>query len=401
MELPTERWRGLSEFGFPDEFPAPPLPLDELLRIRLPGDFGLAETWVRDAGLALAYADPACWGIGVGSDTAGGAAAAFIVHPGRAAEAAGRLPEWFAVKSQRFATVFHEIEQAPKLTSGQLVSPPYSGARSGCFVSTSPDGLYIVNNTVGGWSGGTLSGIFKSPGGQKLRGLTNAHVALDAGFETLMANLPNSLRDLLASPKGRQIYAWDDHEDPNAQLYSGFGPGDPYVLFTVDTDTRIFTPVPFIPGMSPLVAALMPIFVYSDVAAGDVLPQGLPGSFGTPPMPVARRTVRGALLGSAQVAIPGDRVYKTGTATGTTWGTTTISSAFIFLPLPPVIPLLPPQVVVFDLDFHTTAEVPGDSGSLAVRLRDQAPLTVCGFLTGHVTAGTPTYLAGQYSGTDI
>jgi hypothetical protein len=400
VQTPVQRWPGLLKCGCPSEFPALPAPLDELLRIRLPGAWGEVDAWVRRHGIEIALAEPAAWGIGVGADPAGEPAAAFLIHPGSALSA--RVPEHFESGGRHFRTIAHAFAGPSRMAMGESVKPPYSGARSGSFVSNDPNGLFIVNGSVGGWSGGTLSGIFRSPSGHKLRGLTNAHVALGAGFDDLIRRLPRSLRDLVASPKGRFVYAWDDHEDPTSLAYSGYGPGNPYVLFQVDTDTRILTPIPYVPGMSPVIAALMPIFLYTDVAAGDALTSAPPGFSGTPPTPVARHTIRGALLGGGQVAIPGDRVYKTGTASGTTWGTTLVSSAFILLPIPPLIPLLPPQMMVFNLDFHTTIEQPGDSGSLAVRLHDQAPLTVCGLSAGSsISAGTPCWLAEQFCDTAI
>jgi hypothetical protein len=385
-----ERWPGLLALGYPKEPRPLPAGVAEMLgQSRLPGDYAIISQFNRAKGVeVLTDAAAGVWAVGVGCTDDGAPAVAYFADPGKRETALSRVGQKVTIAGKEFRVVVIELKRQLRLDQGDISKPPYTGARSGCFVSTSPDGLFIDGWGQRQWSGGTLGGVFHSAAGHSIRGLTNAHVALDAGIEDLLANLPNSLRDLLASPKGKLIYAWDNGDNPNGDYQFSWSIGEPYVLFEVDTDTSILTPIPFIPGLSPAVAMLMPVFIYTDIAAGDIRPQAVPGHAGPPAAPPPRRSIRGGHLGASKIPLPGKRTYKIGSATGTVWGSVLAMEVITVWPLPPVIPLLPPQILIFNLDVYTMREEPGDSGSIAVLEDGHHPASLCGLWAG-ATLGTP------------
>jgi hypothetical protein len=368
---------------------------------RLPGDFALISQYNRAKGVESLIGEPSLiWAVGVSCDEHGEPAVAYFVNPGERESAQAHLGHAVNLAGKEFSIRIIELERKLRLDQGDISKPPYTGARSGCFISTTPEGLYLDGWGQRRWSGGTLGGVFRSAAGHSLRGVTNAHVALDAGIQDLIQHLPNSLRNLLASPKGKRIYAWDNGDDPNGNYEFSWDIGDPYVLFEVDTDTSILTPIPFIPGLSPAVAMLMPLFIYTDIAAGDIQPQAVPGSFSTPQAPPPRRSIRGGHLGASKVPLPGKRVYKIGSATGTVWGSVLAMEVIMVWPLPPVIPLLPQQLLIFDLDVYSTREEPGDSGSIAVLEDGHHPASLCGLWLG-ATMGTPAHFVQAFGRLDF
>ncbi len=216
--------------------------------------------------------------------------------------------------------------------------------------------------------GGTLTGTFTSLAGASQRGVTCAHVALDLGIQKLLNNLPSSLGTLFQSPAGKKMVA----------------PGNPNIgqnmfeLFKVDTPWPMLTLMPF-----TLLSGIL-MFLYVDVAAGNVRPTALP--FGLPPpagLPDRRTTIFGARLSHGAFPTPGESVYKIGQTTGITWGTCILSSLFI----PIAIPLLP-VVVLFYLNMHSLSIAPGDSGCLVTGNPGQQAYDMDGLgLGGTATSG--------------
>jgi hypothetical protein len=232
--------------------------------------------------------------------------------------------------------------------------------------------------------------------------LTNAHVALSAGIQALVTGLPQSFGQLFASPRGKRLIAWDDGSGPNGLVDSGFGPANPYELCQIDTDFSILTPIPI--GIPALLA---PAFLYTDVAAGPVRPANIPGVWSSQPIhPIPlRTTVRGAHLGASKVPVPGETVYKVGSDTGTVWGRAILAGLVIVIPIPPIVPLLPAQMLIFNLNLYDLAEGEGDSGSVPVARTNDRPTGVAGlglgaFKFGQVnslTLATPTHIVRAFA----
>ncbi|MCP4727816.1 MAG: hypothetical protein GY863_22450 [bacterium] len=383
----------LIEFGYPEDLPDFPIPVEEMLTPKVPDDFLGVSLYARETALERwLLKDNGVWGAGVTHLEDYDSPALLLLVDNKHHRGIPKLPDKITIGKEKFPVITKECGMNFTMNRGRPPMIRQPGMLSGSAVANSSE-------QFADGEGGTLSGTFRRFfGGGGRRGLTCAHVALGWGVEEFLNNLPASITWLFTPPSGERMVVSGGPNIGNVNSW--------YELFRVDTPWPVLTWVPYaVPG-----PALT--FLYLDVAAGNVSQRALPTTAlwfpptGLPPLDPVGTMVSGARFGSPDYFPFGGEVFSIGQTSGLRWGRAIAAGLTVVIPFP----LLGfPALVIFNLNLYDMDIRPGDSGNIPTSTRGFHPSGVAGLGLGGtlnnprnpLTLATPVHLVQPFANVQL